>query len=543
MIGEVFLMDQKPDYEELVKRVRDLEKETIKLKRSTEPKRAEDELRKYEQIVAQSRDHMAFIDRNYIYQMVNDIYLIAHQKEREDIVGHSIVELFGPELFYQQLKAPIDRCLAGEEVNYQSWFDYPGLGQRYIDVVYFPFIEEGKTVSGVVVSSRDITETRKLKDQLRQTQKMESIGTLVAGVAHEVNNPINTITLNLPLLKRIWHDFQPVLKAHAEREPQRKYGGLTFEYLAEKLPRLLSGMDIAANRVARIATGLKDFARQSNIVENKSIRINAAVKNTLLLAQSTLGKSSVELVLKLADNLPSMMGDLQSMEQIILNLILNAIQAIDHNQGRIKITTGIKATEGKIYISVSDNGRGIDPSISDKIFDPFVTTQQAEGGTGLGLSVTYNLVKAQGGEITFQSQEGKGTVFTVVFPVKLGEKAAKILIVDDDEPVRSAIILALTQNRPCVVEAAASGTEALIKLGTQRPDLLILDIFMPEMDGLEVCRVLKNEPGLSDMKVVIITGFPENPKLEEIVAMGYTHIMEKPLDLHNMLKTVDELLK
>ncbi len=389
----------------------------------------------------------------------------------------------------------------------------------------------------------EMTEREQLETQLQQARKMEALGTMVAGVAHEVNNPINTITLNLPLLKRIWHDFQPILRTHAQKEPQRKYGGLSFEYLAEKLPRLLSGMDMAANRVARIATGLKDFARQSSIAEKKSIRVNAAVENAMLLAQNTLQKSAVDLELNLTGDLPLMMGDLQSMEQIILNLTLNAIQAIDHDQGRIKIRTGIQETDAKIFISVSDNGRGIAPSISDKIFDPFVTTRQAQGGTGLGLSVTYNLVKAQDGEITFRSQEGKGTTFRVVFPAKLREEAAKILIVDDEETVRSAIAYALTQNRPYVVEAVASGTEALIKLGAQRPDLLILDIFMPEMDGLEVCRVLKNEPGLSDMKVVIITGFPDNPKLEKIIALGYTHIMVKPLDLHHTLKVVDEILK
>jgi CheY-like chemotaxis protein len=196
-----------------------------------------------------------------------------------------------------------------------------------------------------------------------------------------------------------------------------------------------------------------------------------------------------------------------------------------------------------VFISVADNGRDIDPLIADKIFEPFVTTKQAEGGTGLGLSVTYSLVKAHDGKITFESKAGKGTVFSASFPSELSKIQAKILVVDDDASIRKMLAKALTMDRAYAVDEASDGIEALIKLGTCRPDLLILDIFMPEMDGIAVCRALRENPEFSDMKVVIITGFPDDQRLKQVEKMGFTNIFTKPMNLKDFIKDVDNILK
>lgn len=380
------------------------------------------------------------------------------------------------------------------------------------------------------------------QDQLYQAQKMEALGTLVAGVAHEINNPINLIMFNIPLLQKCWQDFLPILKQHAGREPEKKYGGLTYDFLEENFSQLLLDMHMAAKRVAKIVKDLKGFARRSSVADKEAMRMNTAVENALRLSQTSLRKSGVHLELDLAVDLPLMEGNLQSIEQIVLNLIINAVQAIDHDHGKITITTGRQNSDGRIYVSIQDNGRGISPSISDKLFDPFVTDKKTEGGTGLGLSVTYSLVKAHEGAIRFQTQEGKGTTFTVLFPTSLKGKTAKILVVDDDEMTRDILTQALTTDRPYLVEEASNGTEACIRLGTYHPHLLILDLFMPEMDGLEVCRTIKREPKLSDMNVIITTGFPEHPKLKEVQALGFTNVRYKPLKLAELLKHVDSIL-
>jgi signal transduction histidine kinase len=385
---------------------------------------------------------------------------------------------------------------------------------------------------------------RESQQQLHQAQKMETLGTLVAGVAHEINNPINLIMYNLPLIQKIWSDLLPVLMRQKKKMPNRKFGGFTYDFLEANLTQLVADMDMAANRVAKIVSDLKNFSKQSNVSEKSMVQVNAAVKNAMRLAQTTLRKSGVRIQLDLDENLPLIEGNLQSIEQIILNIIINAIQAIDHGEGVIRIATGFQRKDARISLQIIDNGRGISEAIADKLFLPFVTDKQAEGGTGLGLSVTYGLVQSHGGDISFETQKGKGTTFTILFPTLLKREATKILIVDDDQTIREMLIEALTLNRdrPYLIEEATNGIEATIKLGTYRPDLLILDIFMPEMDGLEVCRIIKNEAELSDMKVIISTGYPQHRMLDEMAKMGFTNVIYKPFDLMEFVKKVETIL-
>jgi C4-dicarboxylate-specific signal transduction histidine kinase len=187
------------------------------------------------------------------------------------------------------------------------------------------------------------------------------------------------------------------------RAPHKKYGGFTYGFLEDNLSQLVADMDMAANRVAKIVSDLKNFSKQSNISEKSSLQVNLAVRNAMRLVQTTLRKSGVRVELDLAKNLPLIEGTLQSIEQIILNIVINAIQAIDHPHGHIHIRTDFQIKDGRIFIQIADNGRGISPAIVDKLFLPFVTDKQAQGGTGLGLSVTYSLVQAHGGDISFET--------------------------------------------------------------------------------------------------------------------------------------------
>ena len=145
---------------------------------------------------------------------------------------------------------------------------------------------------------------REAEQQLRQAQKMETLGTLVAGVAHEINNPINLIIYNLPLLKKIWGDLLAVLLSRSSVDPGRKFGGFTVDFLKENLPRLIADMELAANRVTKIVSDLKNFSRQSNIAEKHPFSINTAVKNALRLAQATLRQAGISVSTDLPPDLP-----------------------------------------------------------------------------------------------------------------------------------------------------------------------------------------------------------------------------------------------
>ena len=449
-----------------------------------------------------------------------------------------------------------EQCVNSDKIIKESKTPRNFLEEGYVrgnyltmDVYKAPFFNDNGEIIGTVGYGRNITsnikteeDLKKSRKQLYQAQKMEALGALVSGVAHEINNPINLIIYNIPIFEKVWSDLLPVLKERAGKEKDRKYGGLTFDFLKENFSQLLSDMKMAANHIAKIVTDLKNFSRQPNLTDKEPIQLNTAVKSSIRLTKTTFKKAGIKLEIDLADNLPLLEGNLQNIEQIILNILINGIQAIDHDHGKIKIATGMQSKDGFIYISISDNGTGVDPSIADKLFDPFVTSKQAEGGTGLGLSITYSLIKAHNGEITFRRREGNGTVFTISFPTKIKEKGARILIVDDDMLIRDLLKEVLTKKQPYFVEEAANGIEACIKLGTYKPDLLILDMFMPEMDGLEVCRNIKTNPDLSNIKVIISTGHPNHSKLKQAAELGFTNIFYKPFNLEDFLKEIKNVL-
>ncbi|MCD4755403.1 MAG: PAS domain S-box protein [Deltaproteobacteria bacterium] len=392
----------------------------------TEQKCAEEALRESEQfsssLMTNSPHPVIVINPDSSLRYMNPAF--------EKLTGFSSAELVGRNAPYpwwteetlNKTKKDFKKALDKGAQRLEQLFQKKN-GERFrVEITSAPIRSNGKQ-KYYLANWVDITERKraeeallKSRQQLFQAQKMKALGTLVAGVAHEINNPINLIMFNVPLLKKIWRDFQPLLKEHADKEPHTKYGGLAYDFLEGHLNQLLSDMEMAANRVAKIVTDLKGFARESSVTDKIPMEINTAVENTVRLARTTLRTSGVKVRLDLADNLPLIQGNSQSIEQILLNLVINAVQSIDHDQGELKIVTGLQNKDRTVFARVSDNGCGVDPSISDTLFDPFVTHKQDQGGTGLGLSITYNLVKAHDGEITFQSRKGNGTTFTVSLP-------------------------------------------------------------------------------------------------------------------------------
>jgi signal transduction histidine kinase/ActR/RegA family two-component response regulator len=491
-------------------------------------------------LVAASQDHIFVLSQNGTYLFSNDRVQQFDLRKGTELVGKRLQDIYRPDvcqLYREKLKEVMDNSEA-VTFHYQKTFSQ---GKQYHRDTLYP-IYKGRAVWAVGGVCCNITQQKEIEKQLVQAQKMEALGTLVAGVAHEINNPINLMLFNLPLLEKMWQDLLPVLDAHAEEMPGKKIGGLPLDFVKQNLPRLISDMEMAANRVAHIVSGLKGFARKSNPSEKSDIHVNVAVQNAARLADATLKKSKATLALDLGEDLPPLHANLQNLEQIVLNLIINALESIGHDHGAVQIATKWIQENRTIAIEVSDNGRGINPQVAEKIFDPFVTDRQSVGGTGLGLSVTYNLVKAHKGDIFFKTRAGEGTRFSVVLPTDLKRKRYKVMVVDDDADFRKLIMRAVTRVVNCVVEDFSNGAEALIRMGSHPPDLLILDMFMPEMDGLGVCRAIKNELGLEQMKIIIVTGFPDHPNLYAAARMGFNQILTKPLTVEYFNKMVREAL-
>jgi CheY-like chemotaxis protein len=157
--------------------------------------------------------------------------------------------------------------------------------------------------------------------------------------------------------------------------------------------------------------------------------------------------------------------------------------------------------------------------------------------------VSYSLAKAHKGDIVFESRDEEGTVFEVRLPVSAGRRTYQILVADDDDTVRGVVVQALGRNPAYQVKEASDGVSACIKLGSLRPDLLILDIFMPEMNGLEVCRVIRSDPALASLKVIISTGYPEHQIIEEVSRLGFRNILFKPYKIRDLLETAEAVLE
>lgn len=500
---------------------------------------SEDEFRA---LVESSSDHIFMLELDGTYRFSNNRSPNHNLPAEKTIVGLSLKDVYPPQvtrLYRKKLESVIR---SGKPVTFQHSLPTADGPRFHMDTLY-P-VHSGGALIAVGGICREITEQKKLESHLFQSQKMEALGTLVAGIGHEINNPINLIMFNLPLIQKIWKDLEPALDSAGKGNPDAKYGGLTLSFLKENLSQMILDMKSAADRVASIVKGLKTFSRKTGPAEFKSMHVNEAVENALKLVQATTRKSGVELKTQLGRNLPSINGNLQNIEQIVMNLVINALQAIDHDQGRIDVSTRYAAKTEEVCIEVADNGKGIDADIVETIFDPFVTDKQMEGGTGLGLSVTYGLVRDHGGDISFKTGKAKGTRFSVRFAVQPRQEPYKILVVDDEASIRRLIVRALSKEQQGIIfEEADNGIEALIKLGTFQPDLLILDIMMPEMNGLEVCRVIIKEPELSSMDVIIVTGFIKDPHIEKVALLGFTHIFQKPLVMKAFKKTVASLIE
>lgn len=418
---------------------------------------------------------------------------------------------------------------------------------RWLACCVGPILDQAGAVVRLAGLAMDITRRinaehglRQSQAQLRQVHKMQALGTLLAGVAHEINNPLNTLMFNVPLLSEVWRDLVPFLKEKAQDDPEARFGGMPAGLLADKLGQVLTDTESAVGRAAKIVGHLKDFARPAPVPQIEETSLNLAVEKALSLTAATLRKARVRVETSLDPQPPCLLADPTSLEEILINLIMNAAEAMDHHQGRIEVRTSQEG--GRIRLEVADNGRGVPEDIADRLFEPFVTQRPDRSGTGLGLSVTRDLVQEFGGTISYQSQPGQGTVFTVLFPLNPRARLAQVLVVDDDQAMRRIMQKTLLAEPGIAVQVASGGMEALVKLGRYTPDLIVLDLFMPGMDGQELCRHLKSTPAFSQIGVLVVTGLPDSPEAQGIRESGMAEVLGKPIHVKVFMDKVQALL-
>lgn len=363
--------------------------------------------------------------------------------------------------------------------------------------------------------------------QLLQTERLASIGRLAAGAAHEINNPLAIIYARTQLLE---------LK---EEEAGKKK---SFRLIMEQIERISS-----------ILTNLMDFARPSP-PEFESVSANQIVEKTLSLIQGELEKKQMRINKKLGKGIPPILGDTRQLEQVFLNLIINAEHAMEDSGGVLTITTKSLPEKGLCEVKIQDTGIGIVPENMDKIFDPFFTTKEEGKGTGLGLSTSYGIIQSHRGEINISSTPGKGTTVTVNLPLDpaaVAEEAGAqesfeqetareaILVVDDEEHIREILAESLGE-AGYSVELAKNGREGLKMLSRKRYALLILDIRMPLISGLNLLTRIKKLT--KRMPVIVITGLAGPDEVKQAMELGAERIIRKPFQIDKLMEDIRDVL-
>lgn len=263
-----------------------------------------------------------------------------------------------------------------------------------------------------------LEELRLQQDKLVQADKMTSLGILVSGVAHEINNPNGLILLNVPTLKEASADAERILEEYYRLHGDFSYGGLPYSRMRDNIPRLFTEMQEGAKRIKRIVDDLKDFARRDRSAAMEMLDLNAVAQTAVRLVEPSLRNATHHFTAEYGANLPPVSGNAQRIEQVIVNLLLNACQALPDKGRKIALATGFDQTTGVVTLSVSDEGIGIAPEVRPYLTDPFFTTKRDTGGTGLGLSVSAGIVKEHGGSLDFASASGEGTVVTLTLPAE-----------------------------------------------------------------------------------------------------------------------------
>ncbi|MCF7824642.1 MAG: PAS domain S-box protein [Candidatus Marinimicrobia bacterium] len=510
-------------------------------------KQAEIALNQYKYIVSSTSDMLAFIDHNYTYLAANTAYVKAVNTTVEDIIGKSIGDVFGKSFFESVIKANIDRCLAGESVHYQTWVNYPAYGKRFVDTSYNAHFDSDQKLLGLVVSTRDITEMKRAEDEradlekrLRQSQKLEAIGTMAGGIAHDFNNILQGFFLYAGIIKNQLPE-EGELRSH-------------FQQIIE-----------AGDRAKELVRQILTFSRQE-AVERKPIQIQYLIKDAIKLI-----RASTPSIIDIVDHIDTQCGyvkcDASQVHQLFVHLCNNATYAMHETGGMLKVELHEREVNGSIgpidslaagnkYVEllVSDTGRGMDAETLEKIFDPFFSTKDVNEGTGLGLSIVHGIIHDMGGKIDIESEPGKGTSVRIFMPVEdiaatdskentedqKSISGLRILYADDDKMISGAGKLIL-ENLGNTVDVANDGRAALemFQKDIHSYDLIITDLTMPRMTGLQLVKEVRK---LSKTVCVLLTsGVVEADVLEDFKKQGIDRYLQKPWSQEILIQAVASL--
>lgn len=477
---------------------------------------------RYTRLVETATDGIFTVDGQGRLTALNHALEKATGRERDVLIGTGFADLIDEAdraLATDALAATLKGHRRRAELRYPS-----ATGDtRQCSLMLTPVLENGE-ISGALGIVRDVTDEKRLADQLMQQEKLAAIGQLVSGVAHELNNPLASVAA-----------FAQLLLAAPATPDQR---------------RAIETIEQEARRAAKIVSNLLTFARQHQ-PERTVADLNRVVDDTVELRRYALRIAEVELELRLDPQLPVTWADPFQLQQVVLNLLTNAEQALDGWTGTRRIIVSTEHVPGAVRLRVSDTGPGIAMENLSRIFNPFFTTKPVGQGTGLGLSISDGIVREHGGRIRVESQPSQGASFVVELPhvepptfastprtstAPTAASTKRLLVIEDEVGIRTAV-QAFFRSLGHSVDAVASGGEGVTLAGQHGYDAVIVDLRLPDTTGDLVFEELRDLMGLAD-RVVFITGDTHSEAARRLLESTGRPVLSKPFLLDDLAAVV-----
>jgi len=286
---------------------------------------------------------------------------------------------------------------------------------EYYRIQTLPLLNRQGEVEGVVEVSRPLTKDKAMEQQLFHADKLSSLGVLVSGIVHEINNPNAYICGNIPIIKEAFKTIFPILDEHVLRHPDFQVARLDYGLFKENVTLMLDDMIQGCSRIQNILGDLKSFTRRPEALLSEKVNMNDVVNEGMRLVYNTVKRAAV-IHVDLQENLPLVKGSKDKLIQVFVNLMLNAWQAVNKEKGNIWIKTNFEPKENSICLSIADDGSGMGEFAKSQIFNPFFTTKK--DGTGLGLSIVTKIIGTHNGKINVESEVDKGSTFIIRLPVE-----------------------------------------------------------------------------------------------------------------------------
>ena len=391
-------------------------------------KRAEEALResesRYRSLVDNIPLGITLLDRDKRILTVNNTVATWFGHTPDWFAGHYCFEVF------EKRTDPCEHCpgLVYQETGKSVMVDTEGVrvdGSRFpVRVCVVPLSSPDGEITGYIEVVEDITKQIRLMEEAQATQakliqidKMSSLGLLVSGIAHEINNPNNFIMSNSESLTKIWQSAMPILDGFYQEYGDFTLGEFQFSSIREIAPRMFAGLVTGSQRIRDIVEKLKDFARQESRGTNDMVDVNTTILDAISILNHEIKRCCENFELNTGYNLPPVRGNARQIEQVIINLLMNSLQALPSKAQAIRITSSVAEDRNNVCITIEDEGVGMAPEIVVRVTEPFFTTKGDSGGTGLGLSISASILKNNHGSLFFASEPGKGTTANLILEV------------------------------------------------------------------------------------------------------------------------------